>query len=335
MPSLTEFSNDIAGIYEKATAPAGTPMTIMNDMAWGTFEASTNSKESWIVGQKSYAKAKITKIVKSEKYELKKTISNEVKFANGHVEMFKSVVDDNEAGNFIKMDLLVQMHGTATFIPDEVIFEGVKTPIGAPPHEVPGKIIIKPTIDSSIISKDSMIVGNTVLYGAISGECYFSGIAGERFCVRNSGAIAVIEGVGDHGCEYMTGGIVLCLGKIGRNFAAGMSGGIAYIYDPDDKIHLYLNNEMVEIEDLNIIDSRDFSNYESISHMTQNMLEGDDLKIKYLIERHIKYTSSDLANSIIKNWDKSIKYFKKIMPIDYKNVLVEQKKGKFSKIKIA
>ena len=198
-----------------------------------------------------------------------------------------------------------------------------------------GKLIIKPTTDSSIISKDSMIVGNTVLYGAISGECYFSGIAGERFCVRNSGAIAVIEGVGDHGCEYMTGGIVLCLGKIGRNFAAGMSGGISYIYDPDDRIDLYLNNEMVKIENLNLIDSRDFSNYKSISHMTQNMLEGDDLKIKYLIERHIKYTSSDLAVSIINNWSKSIKYFKKIMPIDYKNVLLEQKKIKFSKMKIA
>ena len=150
MPSLTEFSNDIAGIYEKATAPAGTPMTIMNDMAWGTFEASTNSKESWIVGQKSYAKAKITKIVKSEKYELKKTISTEVKLADGKVQVFKNQVDDNEAGNFIKMDLLVQMHGTATFIPDEIIFEGVKTPEGPPPHNTPGKIIIKPAEGSAL-----------------------------------------------------------------------------------------------------------------------------------------------------------------------------------------
>ncbi len=199
-----------------------------------------------------------------------------------------------------------------------------------------GKLIIKPTINSSIISKDSMIVGNTVLYGAISGECYFNGIAGERFCVRNSGAIAVIEGVGDHGCEYMTGGIVLCIGDIGRNFAAGMSGGVAYIYDPDDKVDLYLNNEMVEIEDLNILDSKSLSFYKNILHMTENMLEGDDLKIKYLMERHVKYTSSDLAISIIKDWDKSIKYFKKIMPIDYKNVLLEQKKIKpINKVKIA
>jgi hypothetical protein len=150
MPSLSEFTDDIAGIYEKATAPAGTPMTIMNDMAWGTFEASTDSKESWIVGQKSYAKAKITKIVKSEKYELKKTISTEVKLADGKVQVFKNQIDDNEAGNFIKMDLLVQMHGTATFIPDEIIFEGVKTPTGPPPHNTPGKIIIKPAEGSAL-----------------------------------------------------------------------------------------------------------------------------------------------------------------------------------------
>ena len=120
-----------------------------------------------------------------------------------------------------------------------------------------------------------MIVGNTVLYGAISGECYFNGIAGERFCVRNSGAIAVIEGVGDHGCEYMTGGIVLCLGSIGRNFAAGMSGGVAYIYDPNDRVGLYLNSEMVEVEDLHMKSS----SYNTIDEMKKNMLEGDNCKI--------------------------------------------------------
>ena len=117
-----------------------------------------------------------------------------------------------------------------------------------------GKLIIRPTKDSKIVPEDSMVIGNTVLYGAISGECYFNGIAGERYCVRNSGAISVIEGVGDHGCEYMTGGIVLCLGDIGRNFAAGMSGGVAYIYDPNDRINNYLNTEMVNIDELEVSD---------------------------------------------------------------------------------
>ena len=198
-----------------------------------------------------------------------------------------------------------------------------------------GKLIVKPTEDSSITSKDSMIVGNTVLYGAISGECYFSGIAGERFCVRNSGAIAVIEGVGDHGCEYMTGGIVLCLGSIGRNFAAGMSGGIAYIYDPNDEVSLYLNDEMVEIEDINILEIDSNFEYENVSHMAKNMLEGDNLKIKYLLDKHISYTSSDLAISIIEDWNNSLKFFKKIMPIDFKNVLLEKNNIKRSKYKTA
>ena len=97
-----------------------------------------------------------------------------------------------------------------------------------------GKIVIKPTSDSKIIPEKSIIVGNTVLYGAIAGECYFRGIAGERFAVRNSGAWAVVEGLGDHGCEYMTGGVVLCLGKTGKNFGAGMSGGLAYVFDKDN-----------------------------------------------------------------------------------------------------
>ena len=194
-----------------------------------------------------------------------------------------------------------------------------------------GKLIVKPPSNSTIVSEESMIVGNTVLYGAISGECYFNGIAGERFCVRNSGAIAVIEGVGDHGCEYMTGGIVLCLGSIGRNFAAGMSGGVAYIYDPDNTVGLYLNSEMVEVEELSFINS----SYKTIDQMKDNMLEGDNYKIKFLIERHVKFTSSKLGDEILKNWEESIKLFKKIMPIDYKNVLLEKKDDKSTKYKIA
>ena len=185
-----------------------------------------------------------------------------------------------------------------------------------------GKLIIRPTKDSKIVPEDSMVIGNTVLYGAISGECYFNGIAGERYCVRNSGAISVIEGVGDHGCEYMTGGIVLCLGSIGRNFAAGMSGGVAYIYDPNDRINNYLNTEMVNIDDLEVSDLNN-PEYNNDFKVSDNLLINDDLRIRFLIDRHIKYTDSNLAKNIVKSWRNNLKYFKKIMPIDYKKVLVQ------------
>jgi len=187
-----------------------------------------------------------------------------------------------------------------------------------------GNIIIQPTKDSKIIAEKSMIVGNTVLYGAVSGQCYFNGNAGERFCVRNSGAMAVVEGVGDHGCEYMTGGIVICIGPIGRNFAAGMSGGIAYVYDPKNEISKYLNSEMVNVENLDMRDvnakiiDNDFNVYDDV-------LVDDDFRIKYLLEQHIKYTNSNVAKNIIKNFEFSLEGFKKIMPVDYKKVLLDKK----------
>ena len=160
----------------------------------------------------------------------------------------------------------------------------------------------KPPSNSTIVPEDSMVIGNTVLYGAISGECYFNGIAGERFCVRNSGAISVVEGVGDHGCEYMTGGIVLCLGSIGRNFAAGMSGGLAYIYDPNDRINNYLNTEMVNIDDLELSDIN--SEYNNDFKVSDNLLINDDLRIKFLIDRHIKFTSSKFGDEYFKELEK-------------------------------
>ena len=185
-----------------------------------------------------------------------------------------------------------------------------------------GKIIIRPVKNSKIIPEDSMVIGNTVLYGAISGECYFNGIAGERYCVRNSGAISVIEGLGDHGCEYMTGGIVLCLGSIGRNFAAGMSGGVAYVFDPDDEINNYLNTEMVNIDDLENSGINN-SKYGNDFSASENLLIDDDLRIRFLIDQHIKYTDSNLAKNIINSWENNLTFFKKIMAIDYKKVLVQ------------
>jgi glutamate synthase (NADPH/NADH) large chain len=189
-----------------------------------------------------------------------------------------------------------------------------------------GNIIVQPTKDSKIIPERSMIVGNTVLYGAVAGQCYFNGNAGERFCVRNSGAMAVVEGVGDHGCEYMTGGIVICIGVIGRNFAAGMSGGVAYVYDPNNEINNYLNNEMVNVEKLIIRDHNvNTSDYENDFNVSDDVLVDDDLRIKYLLNEHIKYTNSNVAKDIIENWNFSLGNFKKIMPVDYKKVLLDKK----------
>jgi glutamate synthase (NADPH/NADH) large chain len=146
------------------------------------------------------------------------------------------------------------------------------------------------------------------LYGATSGEAYFRGIAAERFCVRNSGAKTVVEGVGDHGCEYMTGGRVVVLGKTGRNFAAGMSGGIAYIWDKDKTFAPLCNMGMVELDPLEI--------------------DEDINELKTLIENHLRYTGSTVAKAALDNWDETVKQFVKVMPTDYKRVLQEMKQQK-------
>ncbi len=164
------------------------------------------------------------------------------------------------------------------------------------------KLMIQPPKTSTIIPEDNVIVGNVAFYGAIKGEAYIRGMAGERFCVRNSGVKAVVEGVGDHGCEYMTGGRVVILGQTGRNFAAGMSGGITYILDEIGDFEKYrCNMEMVELEDM--------SN------------ENDRNELKELIENHYKYTSSSVAKKVIDNWEDSLQKFIKIMPTDYKRAL--------------
>ena len=161
-----------------------------------------------------------------------------------------------------------------------------------------------------------MIVGNTVLYGAIEGECYFRGIAGERFAVRNSGATAVIEGAGDHCCEYMTGGIVVVLGDVGRNFGAGMSGGIAYILDKNNELKDLYNPQMIELENIE-------DNNENIKELSDNHLFNDSQRLKKLITNHLHYTDSKKASEILNNFEEYISKFKKVMPVEYKKVLLE------------
>ena len=165
-----------------------------------------------------------------------------------------------------------------------------------------GRLVVKVPDRNTLIAHQNIIIGNVALYGAINGEVYINGIAGERFCVRNSGATAVVEGIGDHGCEYMTGGIAVILGKHGRNFAAGMSGGIAYIYNEDGNLKKEkFNLEMIELE---------------------NLQEKDFLSLKELLKNHVKYTSSDKGSFLLKDFSNQKHKFVKVMPTDYKKALI-------------
>ena len=165
-----------------------------------------------------------------------------------------------------------------------------------------GKLVVRPDENSKFVAKDNIIIGNVALYGATQGQAYINGIAGERFCVRNSGAVAVVEGCGDHGCEYMTGGRVVILGNTGKNFAAGMSGGIAYVLDMKHDLYLKLNKQMVT--------------------MTEVTEKYDINELKNLIKAHYKETHSPFAKEILDNFDAKLPYFKKITPNDYQKMTV-------------
>jgi glutamate synthase (NADPH/NADH) large chain len=178
---------------------------------------------------------------------------------------------------------------------------------------------------------ENIIVGNTVLYGAIAGEAYFEGVAGERFAVRNSGAVAVVEGTGDHGCEYMTGGVVAVLGKTGRNFAAGMSGGIAYVYDPDGTFEDLCNQSMVTLEKIAPAaggedEDEEMPRRRSVSAADAGMgdpLRFDAERLRILVERHLLYTQSARARALLDGWDAALGKFVKIVPNDYRRALTE------------
>ncbi|GIR78715.1 MAG: hypothetical protein CM15mP81_02250 [Alphaproteobacteria bacterium] len=192
-----------------------------------------------------------------------------------------------------------------------------------------GSISIFPSLKSSLIASENIIVGNTVLYGAISGECFINGIAGERFAVRNSGATSVVEGCGDHGCEYMTGGSVVILGNTGRNFAAGMSGGIAYIYDKDNSFRNNCNMGMVSLEKILVNQENQKISEKQLKY---EMLDFDEQRLKILISKHVKKTNSIIGKSIIKNWSISLEKFIKVVPNDFKKVLKDQQNNKRKKV---
>jgi glutamate synthase (NADPH) large chain len=196
-----------------------------------------------------------------------------------------------------------------------------------------GRIVVRPPAQSGIVPEQSIIVGNTVLYGAIEGECYFRGVAGERFAVRNSGAVAVIEGAGDHCCEYMTGGVVIVLGPTGRNFAAGMSGGVAYVLDDDATFASRCNLAMVELEPMpgeEDINSRIF--HQSRDLETQGMVDinadmsrFDAHRLHHFISRHARFTGSAIAAKILADWKTWYPKFHKVMPVEYRRALNEMK----------
>ena len=195
-----------------------------------------------------------------------------------------------------------------------------------------GRVVVRQPAESKRDPTENIIVGNTVLYGAIAGEAYFQGVAGERFAVRNSGAVTVVEGLGDHGCEYMTGGVVVVLGDTGRNFAAGMSGGVAYVYDPNGRFADLCNKSMVDLEkvEASAPATRDDEPYRpsqrSLSVDNNGMgdvLRFDAERLRILIERHQLYTGSTRAREILENWDQALGAFVKVMPKDYRRALLD------------
>jgi glutamate synthase (NADPH) large chain len=197
-----------------------------------------------------------------------------------------------------------------------------------------GRIIVYPPREAeNIVPEESIIVGNTVLYGAIEGECYFRGIAGERFAVRNSGAIAVIEGAGDHCCEYMTGGVVVVLGWTGRNFAAGMSGGIAYVLDEDGTFARRCNLSMVELEPVMEEEEMIARHYHQAGDLDMHgrvdvmadMSRFDAERLHQLIANHVRYTGSRRGEEILANWAAYLPKFRKVMPVEYRRALAELK----------
>jgi len=198
-----------------------------------------------------------------------------------------------------------------------------------------GRIIVRPNTEFRGRAFENIIIGNTVLYGAIAGEAFFNGVAGERFAVRNSGAITVVEGTGDHGCEYMTGGTVVVLGATGRNFAAGMSGGIAYIYDEDGSFAHKCNLSMVTLESVLSVADQESKLDKSIWHSLKRNgeAEADEAIVKGLIERHFKHTGSTRARNLLDDWTNARSKFVKVFPSEYKRALGEMHVAKIGKAK--
>ena len=189
-----------------------------------------------------------------------------------------------------------------------------------------GRLVVYPDPTCPAKPEHNIVIGNTVMYGAIAGEAYFRGVAGERFCVRNSGASAVVEGTGDHGCEYMTGGTVVVLGRTGRNFAAGMSGGIAYVYDEDGTFATRCNAAMVALEPVPTEAEQARADADLVASgkgRLRHRARSDEALLRELIERHLRFTGSTYALTVLDDWDTHRRKFVKVFPNEYRRALTE------------
>ncbi len=270
-------------------------------------QAALDSKES----------IKIEESIKNTDRSTGATLSGEVAKRYGH----KGLPDDT---------IHVRLNGTSGQSFGAWVASGVTLDLVGEGNDYVGKglsggrLIIRPPAESRIVPEHSIIVGNTVLYGAIGGECYLRGVAGERFGVRNSGAYAVVEGTGDHCCEYMTGGVIVVLGETGRNFAAGMSGGIAYVFDEQGDFDMRCNKAQVDLEPISSGTVTSGSSADlSLSDVMVDMTGQDEERLHALISNHMRYTDSQVARNILDNWKDMLPKFIKVMPTDYRRALEE------------
>jgi glutamate synthase (NADPH/NADH) large chain len=252
-------------------------------------------------------------------------LSGEVAKRYGHAGLPEDTIwvrfDGNAGGSFgafLAHGVTLELHGDA----NDYVGKGLSG----------GRLIVRQPAAARRDPTKNIIIGNTVLYGAIAGEAYFEGVAGERFAVRNSGAVAVVEGTGDHGCEYMTGGVVVVLGDTGRNFAAGMSGGIAYVWDPRGGFANVCNQREVDLETISPDDGdgpeEDRPRQRAPSVVDNGMgdpLRFDAQRLRILIERHHLLTGSARARRLLEDWDNTLAAFIKVTPKDYRRALLELK----------
>jgi glutamate synthase (NADPH) large chain len=270
---------------------------------------------------------RITKAVRNVNRTVGAMLSGEVAKRHGHAGLPPDAIHvklngtaGQSFGAFLAKGVTLELEGEA----NDYVGKGISG----------GRVAIYPPKSSRIVAEDNIIVGNTVLYGAIAGECYFRGVAGERFAVRNSGAIAVVEGVGDHGCEYMTGGVVLVIGATGRNFAAGMSGGVAYVLDEAGDFEKRCNLAMVELEpvaaeeDANVRHENQAGDLEGhgLVEVMNDMTRDDSSRIRAMLRNHRHFTGSRRAHDILLNWEYYMPKFVKVMPVDYRRALLEMQK---------
>ncbi|MDH4228800.1 MAG: glutamate synthase large subunit [Nitrospirota bacterium] len=289
---------DLTAILHRVDVPEGTPVRHCEEQDHGIDQVLDN---------KLIALAEAA-LERGERVEFKHAIRNTDRTVGA---MLGHEVSKRYGEKGLPDDTLhLKLHGTAGQSFGAFVPRGITLELVGDANDYTGKglsggrIIVRPPRAATFRPERNIIVGNTVLYGATSGEAYFCGVGGERFAVRNSGARTVVEGVGDHGCEYMTGGRVVVLGKTGRNFAAGMSGGVAYVFDPNGRFAQRCNTSMVELSRLS---------------------EAEDLvEVRELLERHLQFTGSNVASEILEDWEESFGQFIKVFPLDYKRVLAER-----------